>query len=193
MRGGDRFSAILAMLQRTPETVLDPNAPVVAVVGSAALVHLEAHRIAVDLPNAHTPRAVVTVPTRHGAIRREAVADTARKHPVVVAIETRDHADAVAVRRAVRAVKADIVVVVVEAGRKLEDNIRWLEDLERVDAIVLDGALDVPDPAAVLGLEWPVIRLDGVAVDRVGWAAFLCAQLVARDLAADRAGGLAQR
>ena len=77
--------------------------------------------------------------------------------------------------------RPDAVIVIVDARQRLEDTTRWIETLDRVDAIALDGALEVSDPAAVLQLDLPVVRLDGIPVDRVGWAALLCAQLEARN------------
>ena len=73
------------------------------------------------------------------------------------------------------------MIAVIDASRPLEENTRWIEALEKVDAIALDGALDNARPAEVLNLEVPVIRVDGIAVDRIGWAALLCAQLAAID------------
>ena len=73
----------------------------------------------------------------------------------------------------------DVVIAVVDAHRSIEDTTRWIEALDTVDAVALEAALDVSDPAAVLQLELPVIRLDGIAIDRIGWAAVLCAQLTA--------------
>ena len=88
--------------------------------------------------------------------------------------------DTDSVRSLLRSVHAEAVIAVVDARRRLEDTTRWLEALERVDALAVDGGLDVPDPATALHLELPVSRLDGIPLDRFGWTALLCAWLQAR-------------
>jgi hypothetical protein len=180
LRGGDRFPAVLAILDRMPEVDIDPDAAVVAVVGPPGVVVLEAHRTALDLPVGHDPRPVVTIGVEEGPQREQAVTAARGTRPVVIAVEVADYGDTDAVRSLIRSVQAEAVIAVVDARRKLEDTTRWLEALERVDALAVDGGLEVPDPAAALHLELPVIRLDGIPLDRFGWTALLCAWLQAR-------------
>lgn len=180
---GDRFGAVLRVLERVPDAVIDPDAAVVAVVGPPGVVELEAHRTAVDLHAAGLPRPVVTVPTRNGEERRRAVTAAGRTRPLVVAVPTEGYQDAAGVRRALKSAKADVVIAVVDAHRPIEETTGWIESLEGVDVVAVEGALEVSDPASVLQLELPVIRLDGIAMDRIGWAAVLCAQLSAADAA----------
>jgi hypothetical protein len=163
-----------------PEVDIDPDAAVVAVVGPPGVVVLEAHRTALDLPVGNQPRAVVTIGAEDGPEREQAVASARRTRPVVVAVEVADYGDADSVRSLLRSVHAEAVIAVVDARRRVEDTTHWLEALERVDALAVDGGLDVPDPAAALHLELPVIRLDGIPLDRFGWTALLCAWLQAR-------------
>ena len=174
---------MLRVLERVPDAVIDPDAAVVAVVGPPGVVELEAHRTAVDLHAAGLPRPVVTVPTRNGEERRRAVTAAGRTRPLVVAVPTEGYQDAAGVRRALKSAKADVVIAVVDAHRPIEETTGWIESLEGVDVVAVEGALEVSDPASVLQLELPVIRLDGIAMDRIGWAAVLCAQLSAADAA----------
>lgn len=175
---GDRFSAVLRMLELMPDVDLDPDLPVVVVVGPAGVTRLEAHRTALDLHQDDLPRPVVLVPPdRHGGV--PATAEARRLGPVVVALEVDGYACDEAVLETLRALRADAVIAVVDAGRPSEESQQWLDALGQVDAVVLDGAAAVTDPASVLQLGLPVVRLDGIPVDRVTWTALLCAQLEA--------------
>lgn len=176
---GDRFTSIVAMLGRLPELKIPDEVAVIAVIGPADGVELEAHRTALDLPVDGRPRAVALVPAEGGVERRAAMAKSKRVRPVVISIPINGYDDPDSVRKILTSVEAEAVIAVVDARRPLEEITRWVEALERVDAIALSGALDVEGPAAVLGLDVPVIRVDGIAVDRIGWAALLCAQLPA--------------
>jgi hypothetical protein len=179
---GDRFSAVLSMLDRLPVPDVDPDADVVAVVGPAGTVRLEAHRTAVDLAVGDRPRPVVTVPASGRG--HEAALLRARETPgVVVAVPAEALHDADAVNATLRALGATAVVVVVEAQRPLEETRRWLAALDRVDAIAVEGAGASAEPAAVLHLGRPVVRLDGIPIDAVTWAALLCARLAGGDAA----------
>jgi hypothetical protein len=181
LRAGDRFTSVLAILDRLPQPRITDDVTVIAVVGPADVVELEAARTALDLPAQNRPRPVVAVPAPAGADRRTAVARSRRTRPVVVSVATDGHHDTAATREVLREVKADAVIAVVDATRPLDEITRWIEALEQVDALALDGALDGDRPAGVLALDLPVIRVDGISVDRVGWAALLCAQLAGLD------------
>jgi hypothetical protein len=100
---------------------------------------------------------------------------------VVISVPIDGYGDPAGTRTILASIKAEAVIVVVDASRPLAEISSWVQALEQVDAIALDGALDASCPAAVLGLDVPVIRVDGIAVDRIGWAALLCAQLAALD------------
>jgi hypothetical protein len=181
LAAGDRFTAVFDVLGPMPEPDIDANAPVVAVVGAAGVAELEAHRTALDLPVGTRPRAVVTIPAKGAEERRAAVAAARNIRPVVVAVETDGYRNVASPRRALRSVQPDVVIAVVDATRPVAEAAEWLRELERVDAIAIDHSLDVADPASVLALDLPVIRLDGIPIDRFGWAALLCAHLVSRD------------
>jgi len=188
LRSGDRFGEVLRMLEHMPDPDIHPDAPVVAVVGPAGAVRLEAHRTAVDLAVADEPRPVVVVPATVGTERATAIARALRSGPVVIAVETDGH-DSGLVLDTLTTVQAGAVIAVVDATAPLETTQRWLDALGQVDALALDGGSSVPDPAAALQLGLPVVRFDGIPVDRVTWTALLCAQL----LAADQAEAAAQQ
>jgi hypothetical protein len=154
---------------------------VVAVVGPASVAELEAHRTALDLPVGTRPRAVVTVPADGAEVRRAAIAAARNIRPVVIAVETHDYDDPEAAGRVLSSVQADVVIAVVDAQRPMDRAAEWLAHFDRVDAVALDGALDVAAPAAVMALDVPVVRIDGIPIDRFGWTALLCAHLVSRD------------
>jgi hypothetical protein len=70
------------------------------------------------------------------------------------------------------------VWAVVEATRKPEDLGEWLDELPRVDALVLQDTDLSADPAAVLErVSMPVALLDGVRATPHRWASLLCERL----------------
>jgi hypothetical protein len=186
MRAGDRFEEVLRMLERMPDPDISPDASVIAVIGPASVVRLEAYRTAIDLAVGDQPRPVVSVPAEVGTQRAAAISRALRSGPVVVAVET-DGRDAGVVLDTLTAVQADVVLAVVDATVPLEVTQRWLDALGRVDALTLEGGSEVADPATVLELGLPVVRFDGIPVDRVTWTALLCAQLLAADASAQPA------
>lgn len=176
---GDRFMAVVQMLGAMPEPTIADDVEVIAVVGPSDIVGLEAARTALDLPHNGGPRTVVTVPHELGPERSGAMDLAAATRPVVVSIPV-DGArteDAGKIRKVLQNVGAEAVIAVLDGSRSLEENQRWVRYLGKVDAVALDGALDSGAPAEVLQLGLPVVRVDGIAVDRVGWAALLCTQL----------------
>jgi hypothetical protein len=184
LRPGDRFGAVLRMLECMPEVDIDPATRVVAVVGPAGSVLLEAHRTALDLPTetpaGPVPRRVVVVPGAAGAERAAALTEARLIGDVVVAVEADLAADAGAVAHAVealQAVGAGAVIAVLAADASLERAQASLDALGQVDALAVEGAGTSAQPAAALQLGLPVVRLDGIPVDRYTWSAVLCAQL----------------
>ena len=80
-----------------------------------------------------------------------------------------------------RSLDAGAVIALVDALRPTDESQRWLDTLGQVDAITVDNAMAGGEPAAVLQLGLPVVRLDGIPVDRMTWTALLCAQLEAAE------------
>ncbi|SDX87444.1 hypothetical protein SAMN05661080_01535 [Modestobacter sp. DSM 44400] len=67
---------------------------------------------------------------------------------------------------------------VVDATRKLEDVVPWLDGLPRLDAVVVQDADCTADPAAVLShVTAPVARVDGARATAHCWASLLCERL----------------
>jgi hypothetical protein len=78
-------------------------------------------------------------------------------------------------------VQPSAVVAMVDAGAPISATQEWLDALQTVDLVTVDGAAEAAQPAAVLRLGLPVLRLDGAIVDRTAWAALLTARLEADD------------
>jgi hypothetical protein len=67
---------------------------------------------------------------------------------------------------------------VVDATRKLEDVVPWLDGLPRLDAVVVQDTDCTADPAAVLShVTTPVARVDGARATAHRWASLLCERL----------------
>ncbi|MBW8766316.1 MAG: hypothetical protein JF630_08870 [Geodermatophilales bacterium] len=72
----------------------------------------------------------------------------------------------------------DAVWAVLEATRKPEDLLAWLDGLSRVDALIVQDTDLSADPAAVLRrVAAPVALLDGVRATPHRWASLLCERL----------------
>jgi hypothetical protein len=183
LQAGDRFAAILRMLRSLPDPDLGTDAELVVVVGPPAVVRLEAHRTAGDLPVGEGPRPVVVVPLRPASRRDAALARAGRPGPRVVALEAEGYEDVGEVRRTLDVLDPDLAIAVVAAGVPVSRTRSWIQALGRIDAVAVDGASDARRPADPLRLGLPVVRLDGIPVDRWGWAALLCGQLEARESA----------
>ena len=182
LRPGDRFTAVLRMLERMPEVDIDPATRVVAVVGPAASVLLEAHRTALDLPvqtgTGTAPRPVVRVPAAAGAERAAALTEARLVGEVVVAVEAEpDAAGAARAVEALQTIGAGAVIALVDAEQGLEQAQAFVDALGQVDALAVEGTAPGSGPAAVLQLGLPVARLDGIPVDRYTWTAVLLAHL----------------
>jgi hypothetical protein len=172
---GDRFAGVLQVLAGLPEPQIDADSRLLAVVGPAGTARMEAHRVALDLAGDDGPRTVVTVPAADGPARWSALAATAGPGEVVAAVEEGPTAEATATT--LRLLGADAVIAVIDAAEPLDTSARRIAALGRVDALTVEGAAEVSDPAAVLGLGLPVVRLDGIPIDRVTWTALICARL----------------
>jgi hypothetical protein len=102
------------------------------------------------------------------------------RHPhCVVAIESDGTGDPSQVLESLGTVDASAVIVVLDAQLSLSEARSWLFSLGSVDALALDGVATAVTPALMLQLGLPVVRLDGIPIDRMTWTALLCAQLEA--------------
>jgi hypothetical protein len=66
---------------------------------------------------------------------------------------------------------------VVDATRKTADTARHLRTLGDVEALVVHNVELTADPATVLGLDLPIVSLDGKPATPHAWAAMLCARI----------------
>jgi hypothetical protein len=183
LRSGDRFDAVFALCRAIPELDVDADAPIVAIVGPSGPSCFEAHRVAIDLATGSAPRPILTLPEQTSSHRETVLEASRRLEHAVVVIATPDpgsgDTEQPDTKADLRAVRAQIVVAVVDARRPVEETRAWLTALGRVDALAVEHAADVEDPARVLELGLPVVRLDGVSLDSLGWTALLCARLSA--------------
>jgi hypothetical protein len=176
LRPGDRFPSVQRMLEVLPTPDFDADGLVV-VVGPVPFVALEAHRQAIDLARGGVPRPVVVVHKHAGGPCRASLEAAVDHAEGVVAVESDGYGDADQLREAVRALGPAAVVAVVDARRSAEANADWLDRLGAVDALAVEGSSASPHPAGPLALGLPVVRVDGMTLDRVGWAGLLCARL----------------
>jgi hypothetical protein len=178
LRPGDRFTSVLRMLDRLPDVDIDPATRVVAIVGPSSSARLEAHRTALDLATGPAPRPVIVVPARAGAERGSALTEARHLGDVVVAIEADGDFGIPRAVESLQTVEAGAVIAVISAADPIERSQAMLDALGQVDALAVEGTASSDEPAAVLQLGLPVVRLEGIPVDRFTWAAVLCAQLV---------------
>jgi hypothetical protein len=75
------------------------------------------------------------------------------------------------------AIGATAVWALVDATRKTADTARHLDSLGDVEALVVHGVELTADPGTVLGLDLPVVSLDGRPATPHAWAALLCARI----------------
>ena len=80
------------------------------------------------------------------------------------------------------AIGATAVWALVDATRKTADTARHLRTLGEVEALVVHGVELTGDPGTVLGLDLPIVSLDGRPATPHAWAAMLCAR-IATDVA----------
>jgi hypothetical protein len=178
LRPGDRFTSVLRMLDRLPDVDIDPATRVVAIVGPSSAVRLEAHRTALDLATGPVPRPVIVVPARAGAERGAALTEARHLGDVVVAIEADGDYGIPRAVESLQTIEAGAVIAVVSAADPIERSQAMLDALGQVDALAVEGTASSDQPAAVLQLGLPVVRLEGIPVDRFTWTAVLCAQIV---------------
>jgi hypothetical protein len=85
--------------------------------------------------------------------------------------------DPIWVREMCEAIGATAVWALVDATRKTPDTARHLSTLGDVEALVVHGVELTADPGTVLGLDLPVVSLDGKPATPHAWAALLCARI----------------
>ncbi|MFI5932635.1 hypothetical protein [Actinoplanes sp. NPDC051494] len=98
---------------------------------------------------------------------------------IVVVDATVGRTDPIWVTDMCEAIGATAVWAVVDATRKTKDTARHLRALGDVEALVVHSVEITSDPATVLGLELPIVSLDGKPATPHSWAAMLCARIAA--------------
>ena len=103
-----------------------------------------------------------------------------RTTPTIVVVDAPMSVKAAAwSRKAVSALDASAVWLVVPATRKTEDVARWADRLGHTDGLVVTDVDASSDPASVLQLNIPVAWLDGRPATPGAWAGLLIDRLVA--------------
>ena len=157
---------------------IDPSATLVA--GSIAGTGLrrshrisgpdEAIRRSVELHSSAGPRIVVVEATAGSPIGRPAA--------VTSSADVSPHAT-------IAALAPTQVWACVDASRKNADTARFLDALERVDALAVHGADETAEPGSVLHFGLPVVMLDGRPATARRWTTLLCERLTGGTLPGD--------
>jgi hypothetical protein len=103
---------------------------------------------------------------------------TAALTATIVAVDAPLRTDAYWMAQMLAIWSPDAVWAIVEATRKPEDLLPWIDGLSRVDALIVQDTDLSADPAAVLRrMAAPVALLDGVRATPHRWASLLCERL----------------
>jgi hypothetical protein len=103
---------------------------------------------------------------------------TAALTATIVAVDAPLRTDAYWMAQMLAIWSPDAVWAIVEATRKPEDLLPWIDGLSRVDALIVQDTDLSADPAAVLRqVAAPVALLDGVRATPHRWASLLCERL----------------
>ncbi|MFI5953566.1 hypothetical protein [Cryptosporangium sp. NPDC051539] len=164
-------------------SVIDPSATLVA--GSIAGTGLrrshrisgpeEAIRRAAELHTSSGPRVVVVEAAAGPPIGRRLTAVTDPTAPG-------------SPRATIAALHPAQVWACVDASRKNADTARFLDSLERVDALAVYGADATVEPGSVLHFGLPVVMLDGRPATARRWTTLLCERLTGGPLPGDGEG-----
>lgn len=194
IEGADAYSGVLQALSDLPQAPEPPDRPGDVLVIAGELQHAlpVARRVVAQLgldeqqlllagksaagTGIHASRRVDSPEEAERRARRMHRAEAA--HVVVVDAPV-SGLDASWVRDICDALGATAVWAVVDATRKTGDTSRHLSALGDVEAIVVHGVADTADPASVLGLDLPIVSLDGEPATRRSWAALLCERMTA--------------
>ena len=188
---GDTYAGVLSALAARPAAPSIPDAPGDILVLAGELVHavpiarscltqlgLDQSHLLVG-PSAagtgvHSSRVIA------GPDVAEARADKLQKagSPWVVVLDAPiGRTNPTWVHDTCKALGATAVWAVVDATRKTADTARHLKLLGEVEAAVVHGVDLTGDPATVLGLDLPIVSLDGSPATPHAWAALLCARI----------------
>lgn len=192
--GGDTYAGVLTALASRPAAPAVPDAPGEILVLAGEVDHaLPLARQVLEqigLEQGHLLLAGATaagtgihsskvIPGPEEAERRAEKLQSSETAWVVVLDAPVGSTDPTWVRETCDALGATAVWAVVDATRKTADTARHLGTLGDVEALVVHGVEVTSDPATVLGLNLPIVSLDGMPATPHTWAAMLCARIAA--------------
>jgi len=192
--GGDTYAGVLSVLAARPAAPEVPDAPGEILVLCGDLTHaLPIGRKLCEQGGIDQAHLMLGGPTAAGTgvhssrvLGEPSVAATKAER-----LQNADHAwivlvdapvggtDPIWVSDMCDAIGATAVWAVVDATRKTADTARHLRALGEVEALVVHGVDITSDPATVLGLDLPIVSLDGKPATPHAWAAMLCARIAA--------------
>ena len=192
--GGDTYAGVLSALAHRPAAPAIPEAPGEILVLAGDLAHLVPigkqllQQIGVDQthlllagPSAagtglHSSKVMHTPEQAAARAEKLQSADAAW---IVMLDAPVGGTDPIWVNDICDALGATAVWAVVDATRKTADTAKHLRTLGDVEALVVHNVELTADPATVLGLELPIVSLDGKPATPHAWAAMLCARIAA--------------
>jgi hypothetical protein len=192
--GGDTYAGVLSALAHRPAAPDIPEAPGEILVLAGDLAHLVPigkqmlQQIGLDQthlllagPSAagtglHSSKVMHTPADAAARAEKLQSADSAW---IVMLDAPVGGTDSIWVNDICDALAATAVWAVVDATRKTADTARHLRALGDVEALVVHNVELTSDPATVLGLELPIVSLDGKPATPHAWAAMLCARIAA--------------
>jgi len=192
--GGDTYAGVLSVLAARPAAPEVPDAPGEILVLCGDLTHalpigrklceqggIDQAHLLLGGPTAagtgvHSSRVLGEPPVAATKADRLHNAD----HAWIVLVDAPvGGTDPIWVNDMCDAIGATAVWAVVDATRKTADTARHLRALGEVEALVVHGVDITSDPATVLGLDLPIVSLDGKPATPHAWAAMLCARIAA--------------
>lgn len=192
--GGDTYAGVLGVLAARPAAPGIPDAPGEILVLAGSLDHtlpigkklceqagLDQAHLLLGGPSAagtglHSSRILGDPATAAQKAEKLQNADHAW---IVVVDATVGRTDPIWVTDMCDAIGATAIWAVVDATRKTGDTARHLRALGDVEALVVHNVDLTADPATVLGLDQPIVSLDGKPATPHTWAAMLCARIAA--------------
>ncbi|MFB9358644.1 hypothetical protein [Actinoplanes nipponensis] len=192
--GGDTYAGVLSVLASRPGAPPVPDAPGEILVLCGDVDHalpigrklceqagIDQAHLMLGGPTAagtgmHSSRVLGDPPVAAGKAERLQSAD----HAWIVVVDAPvGGTDPIYVSDMCDALGATAVWAVVDATRKTADTARHLRTLGEVEALVVHSVDITADPATVLGLDLPIVSLDGKPATPHAWAAMLCARIAA--------------
>ena len=192
--GGDTYAGVLSVLAARPAAPEIPDAPGEILVVCGDLDHalpigkklceqsgIDPAHLLLGGPTAagtgmHSSRVLGDPPTAATKADKLQNAD----HAWIVLVDAPvGGTDPIWVSDMCEALGATAVWAVVDATRKTADSARHLRALGDIEALVVHSVDITSDPATVLGLDLPIVSLDGKPATPHSWAAMLCARIAA--------------